>query len=339
MFDVVEIKNRLNIFDVADRLGLRLQGKGNLYRSPFRDDKKPSFSISKDGQLFNDFATGDKGDLVEFYKLATNTDTAQAIKDLASITHVAETPYKAVYTAKHINTPIKSSNAQERPNIPHLTWNKSHATQLQSLRGYSIESQRIAYERKIFGFCEYFNSPAWIVKDVAGNVAQARKVNGQLWKWADREIKSITLKNSDCSTPAGFYSIESGKHIILCEGSTDLLAVFHFAWLNDCLNDLVPLAMLGANQHINKDCLDVFSDKKVLIFPDCDDAGSKALKTWSEQIELYADKVFYFDFKGFHTATGDPVKDLSDFMRLDYDEWEQGRPYTENPFFELFNNQ
>ena len=337
-FDVAEIKSRLNIFGIADRLGIRLQGKGNLYRSPFRDDKKPSFSISKDGQLFNDFATGDKGDLIAFYKLATNTDTAQAIRDLASITHVAETPYTTRYNATHINTPTREYKAQERPNIPLLSWNESYAKQLQSLRGYSVESQRIAYDRKIFGFCEYFNSPAWIVKDIAGKVAQARRVDGRLWEWTDHKVKSLTLKNSDCSTPAGDYAIGTGKHIVLCEGSTDLLAVLHFAWLNDCIDDIEALAMLGASQHINKDCLDVFTDRKVLIFPDCDDAGSKALETWSKQIELYANKVFYFSFKGFHTATGDPVKDLSDFIGLDYHEWEQGRPYTENPFFELFNN-
>ena len=338
MFDVSEIKSRLTIFDVSDMLGLRLQGKGNLYHSPFRDDKKPSFSISKNGQLFNDFATGDKGDLITFYKLATNTDTTQAIKDLARITHVEKTPYKAVYTTKHRNIPTRESNPQKKPNIPHLTWNKSYATQLQSLRGYSVESQRIAYERKIFGFCEYFNNPAWIVKDIADNVAQARRIDGQLWEWKDNKVKSLTLKNSDCTTPAGFYSIGTNKHIILCEGSTDLLAVFHFAWINDCIDDIEILAMLGASQHINRNCLDVFVDKKVLIFPDCDTAGNKALKTWSDQIKLYAKKVFYFDFKGFHTATGDPVKDLSDFIKLDYDEWEQCRPYTENPFYELFNN-
>ena len=44
---------------------------GRSCRSPFRKDRKPSFSVREDGRLFNDFGFPEhKGDAVDFLRIA-----------------------------------------------------------------------------------------------------------------------------------------------------------------------------------------------------------------------------------------------------------------------------
>lgn len=204
------------------------------------------------------------------------------------------------------------------------------------MRGYSLEAQEIAFKRCVFGFCEYRGLPAWIVTDGAGRTAQARRVDGL--KWADSNVghKAETLKNSNCSIPVGLEAIKDFKIVAICEGSSDFLAAFHFAYINDCEDEIAPLAILGATQDISLNVLGALKDKIVILFPDADEAGWKTLKLWGDKIAQYAKKTFYFSFDNFHRADGKPVKDLSDFMSLDPDEWESGRPYTQNPYFDMF---
>lgn len=334
MYDLSEIKSRLNIFEVASRLGIEIKGNGRLICSPFRQDRKPSFSISPDGQLFNDFATGDKGDLIDFYALATKQSKGESIKDLSEwkgLANTKPTTYPRFKTERPTQQPEPT---HPRPNIPPLQWSDKGARRLQDMRGYSIEGQRIAFERGVFGFCEYKGLPAWLITDGAGRIAQARRVDGFQYSDSGAGHKAETLKNSDASTPAGIGAIGQSKYVALCEGSTDFLAAFHFAWVNDCENEIAPLAMLGAEQTINAAALDRLNGKAVLIIPDADGAGQKALKHWGDQIAKHAAKVLYFSFNGFHRIDGKPVKDLSDFIALDPDEWETSRPFT-NPYFQL----
>ena len=331
MNNIEEIKSRFSIFDVAAQLGIEIKGNGRLMCSPFRNDKKPSFSISRDGQFFNDFATGDKGDVINFYALATGKSNGDAIKEFRQM---AQGYSKQSFYRRNYTTPARREQSEEKPRIPALEWNERHARHLQDMRSYSVESQYIAFKRGVFGFCNYKGFPAWIIADGAGRVAQARRIDGGLFKDNNGGHKAETLKNSNCTFPAGLAAMENFKTIAICEGSTDFLAAFHFAYVNDCENDVAPLAMLGAKQRINSDVLPVFKGKHVIIFPDDDSAGKKALYAWGEQLTPYAEKVFYFDFSRFHRIDGRQVKDLSDFIAIDPDEWEAARPYC-NPYFEI----
>ncbi len=337
MKKIDDIKARLSIFDIAQRLGLPLIGKGGLYHSPFRDDRKPSFSISKNGDVFNDFATGEKGDQITFYSLATGSDNSEAIKCLAQwagITPEASLSYRPITTRraetpKPIAAPLKA-----RPAIPELHWSDKAAARLQNQRGYAVEALGVAFERGTFGFCEYKGLDAWLICDSSGMSAQARRVDGGKWDDAHGGHKAETLRNSDCSYPIGAPGIDARKHVCICEGSTDFLAAYHFAYAYDCIDEITPLAMLGAQHNINSKILSRLKGKRVLIFPDKDKAGAQALDRWGTQIAPYADKVLYFDFTPFMRNDGKPVKDLCDFMALDPDQWEIARPYT-NPFYKL----
>ncbi len=46
---------------------LNLPGKpGKSCKAPHREDRSPSFSVYDEGRKFNDFGTGEKGDVVAF---------------------------------------------------------------------------------------------------------------------------------------------------------------------------------------------------------------------------------------------------------------------------------
>jgi len=64
-----EIKDRYTIPMLARELFPDWQ-PAKSWHSPFRPDNSPSFSVYNEGKLFMDFATGDKGDVIDFYALA-----------------------------------------------------------------------------------------------------------------------------------------------------------------------------------------------------------------------------------------------------------------------------
>ena len=69
-----EIKQQINIVDVIGReVRLKKTGSGYMGLCPFHSEKTPSFSVSEQGQFFNCFGCGQKGDVykfvMEYYKL------------------------------------------------------------------------------------------------------------------------------------------------------------------------------------------------------------------------------------------------------------------------------
>ena len=76
-----ETKERMTIPQLAAEL---FPGwiPGKRCRSPFREDKNPSFSVYGDGRCYNDFGNGDHGDVIDFYARAKGLTNAEAIREL-----------------------------------------------------------------------------------------------------------------------------------------------------------------------------------------------------------------------------------------------------------------
>jgi putative DNA primase/helicase len=70
-------KERLSIDFLWKHFGFH-ERRGNPTNSPFREDRKPSFSIYDDGLHFKDHGTGEQGDSFDFYQLATKQDASAA---------------------------------------------------------------------------------------------------------------------------------------------------------------------------------------------------------------------------------------------------------------------
>jgi hypothetical protein len=77
-----KIKDRLDLYQLGVILYPGHDFDKNPCESPWVEQKTGSFSIFDDGQEFNDFATGDRGDLFDFYSRSKGTDAKQTFKDL-----------------------------------------------------------------------------------------------------------------------------------------------------------------------------------------------------------------------------------------------------------------
>ncbi len=59
--------------------------KDGVYRSPFREDGNPSFSIFANGTRFKDHATGESGDAITFYAMARCIENRDAVKEFLNL--------------------------------------------------------------------------------------------------------------------------------------------------------------------------------------------------------------------------------------------------------------
>lgn len=59
--------------------------KDGVIRSPFREERNPSFSIYAGGTRFKDHATGEGGDAITFYAMARGIGNREATKEFLAL--------------------------------------------------------------------------------------------------------------------------------------------------------------------------------------------------------------------------------------------------------------
>ena len=90
--------------------------------SPFRNDTHPSFSVFDDGKAFNDFATGDAGNVFRFYGIAavsdssTNIGRSKIFSAVAVIRSIAKRPHPHQAMSGTINS--RRSGKRASPLLP-----------------------------------------------------------------------------------------------------------------------------------------------------------------------------------------------------------------------------
>lgn len=308
-----EAKQRLTIPMLWERL--QLPGiPTTSCRSPFREDKHGSFSVSKDGRLFNDFATGEAGDAVEFLRLATGLSPEAAFTKFLEMAGgggaiVAPLPRRAA----------TAPQSRQKPNFPELGRGTDADLQtLAALRHVTFDSLWLARAVGLLRFATWRGQPAWIITDKDRVAAQARRMDGALWEGIG--AKAQTLPGSYATWPLGIRTGSSHETLLLVEGGADLLAAVHFIQKASAETLLWPVAMLGASQRIHEDALPIFAQKRVRIFPHIDAAGSGAAERWARQLEAVGAEVDCFSFADLRKADGSPVGDLNDATQIHPDD-------------------
>lgn len=79
---IQELKSRIDLHDLAERLGLERPGGTGNYRSPHHDDTNPSLSIYDDGRRWKDHSADRGGDCLDLVKFVTGCDTGEAVRRL-----------------------------------------------------------------------------------------------------------------------------------------------------------------------------------------------------------------------------------------------------------------
>jgi hypothetical protein len=319
---LADAKARLNIF--ALWIHFNFTGKPSAScHSPFRKDAKPSFSVNAAGTLWNDFATGEAGDAVDFFQRASSLSQKDACKKFIELAggHFTPTPRAA--------SP-RPADAKPKPVFPDFaTGTADDFQQLASLRNIGREGIEWASERGLLWFAVLKDCPAWIVTDPAGVNAQARRMDGQQWEHIG--AKAWTLPGAWASWPIGITEAQPFPVIALCEGGPDFLAAHYLALCEQATHpakrdvQCAPVAMLGASQRIHPDALPLFTGKRVRIFGHNDEAGRGAVECWARQLETVGADVDAFSFAGLRQVDDQPVKDLNDCTSIHADDFESER--------------
>lgn len=194
---------------------------------------------------------------------------------------------------------------------------------LAELRGLGFEGIERAQDCSLLRFGEWHREFAWFLTDKGApfKISQARPMSGQIWEWIN--AKSWTICCPGCAGwPIGASRIGPKPCVALVEGGPDLLAAYHFLTVEEAGADCQPCAMLGASMRIHAKALPLFTGKHVRIFPDADAAGKGAAWTWAEQLQAVGATVDWFDYSGYTTTDGQPVKDLNDLAHMSADTFE-----------------
>jgi hypothetical protein len=308
---------------------------GKTCRSPFREDRRPSFSVFDEGRRYRDFGTGEHGDAVDFLAHARGLSNADAVNEFMRLAGVG--PRREATSLGAIMPTVMARvdaavNGDQRNLVLPADMHEGSTAELRllaSLRGLNIEALTLATDRGLLRFATMQDGAsrvtAWLVRDSDQRNAQARRLDGIRWQSLPGEPKAKTLAGSQAAWPIGITEARSFPCVALVEGGPDLLAAFHFAQCEGRQDHVAPVAMLGASLAICDDALPLFAGKRVRIFPHLDDAGQDAAARWESQLVDIGAEVDCFSLAGVRKVGGSAVKDLNDMAFLHADDFEDDR--------------
>jgi hypothetical protein len=324
------IKGRISLRQVGILLGIDLPHKDSVkFRSPIRTDRHPSCTIHCN--VFTDWSRGEHLDQIDFYAVAKGISRNEGIKELAEILRlVGDAPARPVQRL-HVSSADAAERSRKRAAWP-IFENPTleEIRQIAELRGLSPEGVSLAAERGLLFCADSQEGRVWIVTDCSRRNAQARRLDGQIWKRIG--VKAWTLPGSEASWPIGIQETQSFSAIALCEGGPDFLSAMHLAWIGGVEDLVAPVALLGASNRIPTDTLRFFAGRRVRIFGHRDKAGREAAERWAGQLVESGCAVSGFLFDGFFKTDGKPVNDLNDFCHLAPEQWETERDRIESAF-------
>lgn len=283
-----EAKAALTVADAWHRLGLPGKPRKSC-RSPFREDRSPSFSVYDNGQRWKDHSTGTGGDVCDFIAAALNVTLGDAARWILEQTN-ARTSARSWPKVRSV-APAKPKPPEPRKPLalpPLEKGTVSELAQLQELRGFRFfAGLQILSNRGQLGFAtlkDGTESPrCWIITDDSRRNAQARRLDGKPWQNLPSKPKAKTLPGSQAAWPIGASRIGNVNTILFTEGAPDLLAAATFA-VFDLPGSFEAVAMIGAGLSIHPEALPLFKGKAVFLFAHNDTAGIDAARRWQGQL-------------------------------------------------------
>lgn len=264
-------------------------------RSPFREDRHPSFSIYAEDRRWKDFGTNDGGDLVDFAAKALGLSLSDAARHLLALSsrsglyklgrHRLSTGTDRAATEVHTAVPSRypamvalSDNNQQRLIAQRQFPEKSlAAVQLLTERAHLLQ-------------CRYFGTECWAICDKQSGICQLRSLSGAHFRLRDgRTLKSFNLRGSR-NGMVGRAQAYSARNWILAEGAPDWLAVTALRLPVLPPSQLSDTAFLCATSaSIRLDLAGLASPHTVEIFAqnDRNGTGKQAAIRWQAQLKSY----------------------------------------------------
>ena len=301
-------------------------GPGKNCRSPFpaehkNSDTNPSFSVFDDGRRAKDFATGENFDVLDFIRKARGCDLAEAVRFVEDRLGVPSPEYKP--------------NTANKPGVkipPLRRGTEAELCELTERRGFNQEALRLAERRGFLHFTNLWGHAAWCVTDARRMLFEFRRLDGRHWEAYGRlpERKSHCIGRGK-NWPLGVSEAAEFGKIVVCEGAPDFLAAHHFAVVENKIESIGIICVLGASNHaLALEALAQFKGKLVCLYPHVDDAGRTAARAWAQQLNKAGSaRVTAFDLSGLVLLDGSEGKDLADVCRIGADCLDRERKFQE----------
>lgn len=186
-------------------------------RSPFREDRSPSFSIHDAGRRWTDHGTGEGGDVVDFLCRAIDCDHAEArrwFQERMGIDHHDPRPPQSAPERRKVEWPGELLEGTAE------TWER-----FAELRGMPYAATWAAVQLGILRFCRIDGAKCFVITDTARRSAEIRRIDGKPFGRA----KAFPLRGVDKSWPIGGDLLREACRdvpVLICEGATDWLAAF-----------------------------------------------------------------------------------------------------------------
>lgn len=316
-----ELKNRYRIPDAWRDLGFE-GSPSKSCRCPWRDDRKPSFSVFDDGKTFKDFSSDETGDVISFVMIALGFAFKDAVRWCEERAGMIALDGDTARPLALPRNPRQSSREKPRKELklPELFKGSSLSiSQLSRSRGLWSYAVKVAIEIGTLRFGRVCGERSWILLDASKKIAEARRLDGKPFDAVGTlpARKAHTLAGSSKSWPFGLTldnKAKSDATILLVEGGPDYLAAFDFMAQSKA-GGFQPVSILGKSNRIAKEALEVMSGRRVRIFPHND--GMAAAQGWFEQLRGAGCQVDGFSFEGLTRKDGKPVSDLNDLLLAD----------------------
>jgi hypothetical protein len=258
-------------------------------RSPFRQDKNPSFRLyqARDHVRYHDHGTGLGGDVLDLWAAAKEISIPEAITQI-------EAYLGDMMPLERARKPVERVSAPRQgfvpPSVPWRPPGPDDCRGLARLRKLDPAAFDMAGRLGVLKIGMMREWPSWFITDQSGSLAESRRMDGLLYPEAPgfKARKGWALKGSHKDWPIGLTTLQPEfnalKNILLVEGGPD-----YFAGLQLALNSEIsfrPAAMLGAGVAIGPQAREHFRGAHVLIIPhnDRSGAGEKAARAWATQI-------------------------------------------------------
>jgi hypothetical protein len=252
-----EIKQRVDLHDLAERLGLERPDPAGNYRSPHHKDKSPSLSIydcKHSGETkWKDHSSGAGGDCFDLVEYVDRVDNAQAIKRIRELFNL---PYER-----------QSQPRQELSTIEYIAQQCLRETDaaveyLRDKRGIDAEVIKRAIQRKTLGFSTWtsakknpgelgYGGPAvaFICKDVTTS-----QILGVDYRYLDPALNG-DLKTKSQGEKSGVvwtscqHTLKRAHTVVVCESAINALSVETAVQQTGVMKGWAALAIRGTENH------------------------------------------------------------------------------------------
>jgi hypothetical protein len=280
---IEEAKAKLDIPAVAARCFPNWKPALSCH-SPFREDRKKSFSVYDNGQKWKDHATGDHGDAVDFLAKALDLSPEEAIRrfvEMAGGGYRVPAPRPKMSPIPRPATEDTDEKRQKRAAWPIMecpTLEEKEA--IATLRHLPVEGPQWAAIDAALRVATVDGERCWIIRSTCGKNAQARRLDGQ--KLGD--LKAKTLPGAVATLPIGNYHDTRWPAVALVEGGPDVLAAYAAIYRLGLLDTVAVCGMLGASMRPPFGAVATMRGRRVRVFAHNDPAGQKAADSWARII-------------------------------------------------------